>query len=158
MIQLSPIISSLTKSFIFVTKDNRIHLWDTDSRREKHSYVEKNHLSHNYVCCCWKQVKQDSLGFFAVGCSDGVVIIWDLARGVVVKTIGVSNESPVPTDLVFSIDGTSIFVSSSQNHIIQYRLVDGEQINSYKAGKRGILKLAMNSKVDVLAVARYSIY
>jgi WD40 repeat protein len=91
---------------------------------------------------------------FAVGFSDGVVVVWDLSRGVIAKTIGVANESEAPTDVVFSNDSKSIFVSSNQNQIVQYDIATGNEIKSLKTGKKGVLKMAMNPKVDVVAAAR----
>ena len=78
--------------------------------------------------------------------------MWDLTRGVVVKTFGKINESPAPTSLVFSNDSKSLLVSSAQNHVVQYDLTSGAEIRSVKAGKKGVLKIALNPKVDVIAV------
>ena len=148
-------LSSHSKSYLHVAADNRIHVWDTLTRLEKRTYVEKNHLAHNYVSFSWKQSVKDNLGLFAVGCSDGVILIWDLVRGVVVQTLGTANESAVASDLAFSADSKSVFVSSTQhNYIIEYRLSDGVQVNTYKCGKKGVSKLALNPKVEVIAVAR----
>lgn len=47
---------------------------------------------------------QLDLGVCAVGSSDGVVIIWDLTRGVVSRIIGKLNESPAPSESTFSKD------------------------------------------------------
>ena len=144
--------SNDSKTFIYVAPDNRIHLWDTDTQRERRSYVEKHNLSHSYTCSSWKSGKKDNLGYFAVGASDGTVIIWDLTRGVVSKVIGRANETPVPSSIAFSNDTKSILVSSSSDsNVVQYDLSSGGQVNLYKAGKRGINKVSLNPKVDVLA-------
>ena len=147
------------KSFINISSDNRLHLWDIDTRQEKRSYVERNHLEHTYTCfASWNNPKAETdLGYFAVGTSNGTVIVWDFSRGIILKTIGVAKESPVPTDIVFSSDGKSIFVSSSQSHVISYSVATGEQLRSYKGGKKGNLKLALNPKANVLAVARWDL-
>ena len=145
-------LSRFSKSFISISSDNRIHLWDTDTRKEKRSYVEKKHLSHSYLASNWFQSSK-SLGLFALACSDGVVIIWDLVRGVVATTIGAPDQSPAATAVAFSGDGSSLFVSASER-VNQYRVSDGEQIHSLKAGKKGSLKMVMNPLVNVLAVAR----
>jgi WD40 repeat protein len=96
--------------------------------------------------------KKDNLGYFAAGASDGTVIVWDLARGVVAKVLGEANEGPVPTAVVFSNDAKTILVASSQPHVTQYNLVSGEVVETFKGGKKGALKIAMNPKVDVFAV------
>lgn len=147
-------VSSFSKACIGITPDNRIHLWDTDTRRERSNYVEKNHLSHTYTCHTWKQDVKDNLGIFAVGCSDGTVIMWDLVRGVVTRTIGVANESPAVTDIVISNDSKSIYVCSLQSSINQHSLSDGSLMQSFKGGKKGVLKVALNPKVEVLAIGR----
>jgi WD40 repeat protein len=145
--------SNGSSSFIHISHDNRIHLWDTDTRKERRTYVEKQHLSHTYTCSSWRAGKRDNLGYFAVGTSDGTIILWDLTRGVVSKTLGKANESPVPTSVVFSNDSKSLLVSSSQNHIVQYDLSTGEESHTFKAGKKGVLKVAVNPKVEVVAAA-----
>ena len=144
-----------SKTFAVLSQDNRLHLWDVESKKEKKSYVDKNHLSHSYTCFTWKQGKKDKLGELAVGFSDGVVIIWDLARGVISKTIGTANESPAPTDIAFSLDKSSIFVSTNQNNVSQYNISTGEEIASFKASKKGVSKLASHPKSNVFAAAGY---
>ena len=145
-------ISAVSKSFISISKDNRIHLWDTETCKERRSYVEKNHLAHNYNCFDWLQSNHDNLGVCAVGCSDGHIIVWDLVRGVVSSTITHSNKNI--SSISFSLDGKYIFVSDDTNYINQYKIADKELIKSYKCGKYGIFKIIMNPAIDVLAIAR----
>ena len=59
----------------------------------------------------------------------------------------------MPTSLVFSNDSKSLIVSSTQNQIVQYDFTSGEEIHSFKAGKKGVLKIAVNPKVEVVAAA-----
>jgi WD40 repeat protein len=143
-----------SKSFAHISATNRIHLYDIDTRKEKRVYVEKNHLSHSYTSSSWLHGKKEALGVFAVGSSDGTVVVFDLARGVVSKTLGIPNDTPAPTDIAFANDGQSVFVASSQHTVVQYNLATGEQLKSLKTGKKGVMKMAMNPKADVLAVAR----
>ena len=142
-----------SSSFLHISNDNRIHLWNTDSKKELRTYVEKQHLAHSYTCSTWRAGKKDNLGYFAVGASDGTIIVWDLTRGVVSKVIGKLNESPVPTSLAFSNDGKTLLVSSNQNDIVQYDLITGDQVHTFKAGKKGVVKMALNPRVDVVAAA-----
>ncbi len=144
-----------SKTFAHLSQDNRLHLWDVDTRKERKGYVDKNHLSHSFTCFNWKQDKKESLGEFVVGFSDGTIIVWDLARGVVSKTIGKVNESDSPTDIVFSNDSKSVFVSSKQNTVLKYNLKTGELEKSLKAGKKSILKLASHPTANVIAAARF---
>ena len=89
-----------------------------------------------------------------MGFSDGIIVVWDLNRGVVARTIGKANESETPTDIVFSNDAKSIFVSSAQNQIVQYDVATGAVLASLKTGKKGVHRMAMNPKIDVIAAAR----
>ena len=122
--------------------------------KQRKSYVDKNHLSHSFTCTAWHGASQDKPGIIAVGFSDGIVIVWDLTRGVIAKTLGTPNESPPVTDVVFSKDGKSLFASSLNTQILHYDLATGVVLNSLKGGKKGVSKLAMNPKLDVLAACR----
>jgi len=150
-----------TKNFLCVSSDNRVHIWDIDLRKEKRVYVERNHLESTYTCCSsWYRAIQQhdlvpDLGYFAVGSSNGAVIVWDLSRGVVLSTIGIAHESAVATDIAFANDGKSLYVSSANQSIVQYDIVSGAQVNRIKCGKKGATKIALNPKVNVIAAARY---
>jgi WD40 repeat protein len=153
MTSIQPILSLKSKTLLSISRDNRIHLWDIDSRRERRSYVEKNYLSHEYTCSSLFAKQKDSLGILAIGTSDGQVITWDLSRGVVVKNIASESRDSI-SDLVFSNDGHSLFtISSSSATMNQYSVTTGELIKSFKANKKGSMKIAMNPKADVIAVA-----
>jgi WD40 repeat protein len=93
-----------------------------------------------------------NLGRFAIGCSDGSIIIWDFVRGVVIQNL---NHSIAPTDILFSHDGLSLFVSSSNNIIKQYHIDNATIIKEIKIGKKNITRLARNPVVDVLAIGGY---
>jgi U3 small nucleolar RNA-associated protein 5 len=137
---------------IVVGKDNRVCLWDLSTRTRKRVYVEKHHLSHEYICLSWHRGKKD-LGTLGVGCSDGTVIIWDLVRGVVTRVIGEVDKSDVPSDIAFSHDGKTLFVSSASSALInEYSLETGELKKSWKGHKKGVQCLASNSKASVIAV------
>lgn len=141
--------------FAHISTDCRLHLWDVASKKEKKSYVDKDHLTHTLTCYDWNHASSSQPGMFASGYSDGVVVVFDLNRGVVAKTIGKKLESEVPTGIVFSNDGKSVFVSSNDNHVVQYEVASGNEMTKIKTGKKGVQRIAMNPKVDVIAVARY---
>lgn len=162
MSQLSSYFNSVLKLFVHISSDNRIHFWEVDTCKLRRVYLEKNHLAHVYTCCAWlfeglkntsNAKTNTSLGLYAVGTSEGTIILWDLARGVVSKTIGIAGESPIPTDITFSKDGKSILVVSSQQNMVQYDITTGDVIKSYKALKKGAFKMALNPKVNVVAIA-----
>ena len=144
-----------SKSFVRITTDNRIHLWDVVNGKEKRAYVEKHHLSHSFTCFCWRPGLKDQ-GRAAVGYNDGVTVIWDFTRGVVVKTIGIVNESAVPTGAILSNDSSSVYISSAtQDNIVQFNALSGAVERSLKAGKKGVSHMALNPKAEVLAFSRY---
>lgn len=154
--QVHAIFGKGCKSFITVSSDNRVRLWDVDSHSERRCFVEKNHLSHSYTCSSWAQKNKDDPGIFAVGSSDGVIILWDLARGVVLRNIGKSNESPVPSDIAFSKDMKSIFVSyASSSHVEEFNIADGELKTSHKGLKKGAFKLTTSPVSNAFVLARY---
>eukprot|EP01041_Mallomonas_annulata_P003081 gene3081-6040_t len=147
---------SIGKIFLTASKDNRLQLWDAETAQEKRSYVEKQHLSHSYLSYCWKQTGKDDLGFFAVGTSDGTIIVWDLGRGVVVKTLGQLNGQQ-PLSIAFSADASSIYVSSSNAQIVEYDIKSGEQISEKTIGKKGPLQLSMSPSENLLAISGSSV-
>ena len=141
-----------SKYFIQLSADNRIKLWDTISHKEHRSYIEKRHLSHSYTCMAWSQKQADHLGLFAVGTSDGLVVLWDLTRGVVLREIGNLNDSPpVPTGIAFSKDGKRVYVASNHKYILEYNIASGEQVNSFKIGKKGVACFSLHPKLEVIA-------
>ena len=123
-----------------------------DKRRRV--YIEKKHLSHTYVSCAWRHGNKDDLGTLAVGCSDGIVLIWDLVRGVVSTVIGNSDEIHGEiSDVAFSRDGKSVYASSEkQSTINEYKVSDGSFVKSMKGHKREPQDLLGNPKTDALMI------
>lgn len=140
------------KHYINVSKDNRLQLWDTESSKSKRSYVEKQHLAHSYLSFAWNQ-KNGELGTYAVGASDGTVLVWDLGRGVVVKTVGQPNGT-IPLSMVYSSDGDRLYVGSTTSSIVAYDVESGNQISELQAGKKGPIIVRKNPVDDVIAAAR----
>jgi WD40 repeat protein len=149
--------------------DNRVSQYEADAQRRERVFVEKNHLAHSYSSFAWTGSSSSSSSssskrrnsgpgdaadeLLAVGCSDGTVVVWNLTTGVVTTVLGTANETPAPTDLAFSNDHAHLFVSS-QSSVVQYGVKDGVLAQSLKAGKHGALKIAMNPKASVLAIAK----
>lgn len=96
----------------------------------------------------------ENLGYFAVGCSDGTIVIWDLVRGVVLTSFKAGDTNSNITSVVFASDALSVYVSDEQNFVHQYLIESGELLKSIKTGKKAVQKLALNPLVDALAVAR----
>jgi WD40 repeat protein len=81
-----------------------------------------------------------------------MIIIWDLTRGVVIRTIGAPGGAAAPTDIRFSSDLKSIFACSSESSIVEYSVSTGEVKQTLKGFKKGALCLAVSG--HVLAAAR----
>ena len=153
------------KACLVCGADNRIKLWDVSTRNEARNYIEKRHLSHGYVCWAWSicNSKKDSgcggnLGLFAVGTSEGTIIIWDLMRGVVKTELGSNDDgNPPPTDVVFSNDGKTIYVASQLNHINAYDIESGDIVKTIKTGKKSTSRLCHNPRANVLALGGSSV-
>ena len=72
---------------------NRLHMWDAVNRRELYSLNEKDALLHAYNSYAYSTSngsKKDKTRLYAVGASDGTVIVWDLQRGVTINMIGIT--------------------------------------------------------------------
>ncbi len=66
-------------------------MWDTATRRELYSLNEMDSLLHSYSSYAYGSTgnKKDKTRLYAVGASDGTVIVWDLQRGVTINSIGI---------------------------------------------------------------------
>ena len=144
------------KYYIELSPDNRIKLWNTVAQKEVRFYVEKQHLNRSYSCLTWFQAEPDNLGLFAVGASDGSVIVWELLRGVVLQEFKIAHDfETAVTGLVFSVDGSSLYVTSSSKYLSVYSTKTGALLSSINIGKNGISALTINPRVDIVAVGRY---
>jgi WD40 repeat protein len=144
---------------LHISGDNRIHLWDIESKKEKISYVDKNHLSHKFNCFSWLQLSIDNnigdtkISTLSVGYSDGKILNWDLLRGVASSSFDtIGNVSP--SGIVYSLCRKYLFISTvSENSISKYSLSSGEVLATIRVGKKPVSKIAINPKVDVIAAS-----
>jgi len=70
---------------------NRLHVWDAVTRRELYALNEIDSLLHSYNSYAFGSSsgsKKDKTRLYAVGASDGTVIVWDLQRGVMINMLG----------------------------------------------------------------------
>ncbi len=147
------------RDLIFITADNRVSLFDCDTNKRRHAYIEKQHLSHKYTCSAWHHGKKTELGELAVGCSDGVILIWDLARGVVARVIGDASQGLAEVrDVAFSSDGKSLYAcSEGESFVKKICVADGALQRTLKGNKKGSNKLAVNPKAQAIALAGTSL-
>ena len=143
---------SKAKSFLICSSDNRVKLFDVDKKFEARNYIEKRHLSHSYLCCSRSKLNDD-FGYFAVGTDDSCIIIWDLPRGIVLRELSLPADS-IPHDIQFSLDSKYVYVSLSSNKVLVYDIHSGELIKTIKSGKKSALRIAINPKLEVLALAK----
>lgn len=133
------------KYYLNHLNDNRIHIYDINNNKQLYNYIEKNYLLHNYLCSKWLQNNKNDIGIYSVGTSDGLIIIWDFKRGVVMNTIGIKNENILPSDIIYNNDNKHIIVSySTSSQINEYDITTGNLIKTYKGFKKGTQKLAKN--------------
>ena len=72
---------------------NRLHMWDAITRRELYSLSEIDSLLHSYNSYAFGAFggdKKEKTRLYAVGASDGTIIVWDLQRGVTVNMLGIT--------------------------------------------------------------------
>lgn len=137
------------KQFLTVTHDNRICLFDAETKVEKRSFVEKDHLTHSYTCFHWLGGKSDK-DLFAAGASDNTVIVWDFNKGIVIKSFKCEN---VPSAIQFSSDQKIIYVTSSENAVSMYDVKSGEKIGTIKNGKKSVMCILCNPVDNIAAIA-----
>ena len=140
------------KSYLSVASDNRLCLFDSENSTEKGSFVEVNHLNHVYTCHDWLGGRIGERDYFACGASDGTIIVWDITRGVVAKTLGKVNGT-VATSINFSLDRKTLYVATGENFISAYSVQTGEQLTPIKCGKKPVKRIRSNPKANVLAYA-----
>jgi WD40 repeat protein len=153
-IEMSCSFGIASNVFLNISNDSKVHLWDIETRKEKRTYTDKNHLSHEYSCVCWKPGTKEHLGHCVVGYSDGVVVVWDLVRGVVTRTFGNAGQTPSPSSIAVANDGQSIFIGTNESEISQYDIASGNLIKKFTGGKKGTNLMAINPKAAVLAISR----
>ena len=140
---------SSSKQFLTVTHDNRVCLFDAETKTEKRSFVEKDHLTHSYTCFDWLGGKSDN-DMFAAGASDNTIIVWDFNKGIVIKTFRCEN---VPTSIQFSVDQKLMYIASSENAIAMYDIKTGEKVGAIKNGKKSVMRITCNPKANIAAIA-----
>jgi WD40 repeat protein len=70
------------------SEDNRLRIWDTATGALRQQCVSANHLAFKYTCLSWCQSRRKrAQGLVALGTSMGHVIVWDLNRGEIWKTL-----------------------------------------------------------------------
>jgi U3 small nucleolar RNA-associated protein 5 len=120
--------------------------------KEKEKDKEKERLKNEPPK---SQIAKDSaLGYFAVGTTSGTVVIFDLERGIVRTTIKItdptssSSDVPVINDIIFSNDAKSIYVATNSSTIQKIDWSTGSVESTRKAGKKDVIKLDRNPKLD----------
>ncbi|KAJ1424550.1 hypothetical protein B484DRAFT_449492 [Ochromonadaceae sp. CCMP2298] len=143
---------------------SRLRIVSAD-RGSSQRYVDRNHLSHSPTCSAWgplptaKEGEKKGPSLLAVGFDDGTVVIFDLAKGLAAATLGTVGDS-APSDLCFARDGSSLFVCSKHAPTItQYTStattkswLSATMVTLKSGSKKGLNRLAMNPRVDALAV------
>ncbi|EQC42619.1 hypothetical protein SDRG_00348 [Saprolegnia diclina VS20] len=161
-------------SFVTVSDDNRVKLWDAASGALRSELKERDHLSYKYTCLAWsksspwaaagKKAKRSAagdLGIIALGTTTGAIIVWNLEKGEVAARLARDNNDhghgSAVTDIVFSSTGTSLFSSAAEKNVFEWNVKDAKMLRKIKVGSDGATKLALSANDDVLAVGASSI-
>ncbi|CAM9496316.1 unnamed protein product, partial [Choristocarpus tenellus] len=156
-------------AYASVSSDNRLRVWDTASGALRQQYVEPRHLSKQYTSIAWHRpdasVKRDStgqakvpdLGLIALGTDKGSVTVWNLRRGAVAHDLGEGQGLQAVTSVAFSLDGSSLFASSSGKDVIEWSLETGIETRRFRGIKQGATKIELHPAGLILAIASSSI-
>ena len=126
--------------------------------------MEKDYLQSEYTCYTHSSSKDSNTNsnkeLFAVGCANGSIIIWDIARGVVISALN-SSSTPsnnssssggtkrskdsytVPLDIVISTDQKRLFVCDGSDLIREYDIMKAKLITTTKRNQKTILTYVM---------------
>ena len=70
------------------TEDNRLKVWDVATGEMKHTCVSSDHLAAKYTCIAWCPGEgKKQRGLVAIGTSVGSVMLWDVNKGELMKTL-----------------------------------------------------------------------
>jgi WD40 repeat protein len=133
-----------------VCTDGRIRALDLVTLEEKVSFIPPISTSNriNGSAHAFKRTKQHA--YIAIGTTDARLLIWDLVRGVILKTINLEASC---VHCVFSNDGEAIYISIQSAHVYQYDIQSGKEMKALKVGKKAVTKFCVNPKANVLAIA-----
>jgi len=124
--------------------DGRLQLWDTATSTLRQQLVRNSHLTVRATCVAW----HDHVGgptLLAVGCDNGSILVWDVARGELAHELK-GHAQPV-LDVLFESSsggtGDTLYSSSADRQVCSWSATTGALLNSAKAGKVAVHRLAL---------------
>ncbi|OQR86987.1 hypothetical protein ACHHYP_09655 [Achlya hypogyna] len=159
-------------SFVTVSDDNRVKVWDAASGALRSELKERDHLSYKYTCLAWsktspwttkkgKRSAGGELGVLALGTTTGVIVVWDLEKGEVAQRLARENNDhghgSAVTDVAFTSNGASLYSSAAEKYVLEWNVSTGSMVRKIKVGSEGATKIALSANDDVLAVGASSI-
>ncbi|OQS03731.1 hypothetical protein THRCLA_03969 [Thraustotheca clavata] len=162
-------------SFVHVSDDNRVKVWDAASGALRVELKERDHLNYKYTCLAWsakspwavqggkknKRPASSGLGIVALGTSTGTIVVWDLEKGEVVARLARENNDhghgSAVQDIVFSSTGSSLYSCASEKYLLEWNVKEATMVRKIKIGSEGATKLALSSNDEVLAAGSSSI-
>jgi WD40 repeat protein len=130
------------QEFISISSDNRV-LVQPGLSLPPRVLTERQHLTHSYGAADLMK------HLLVIGASDGLLLLFDLNKGVVAKSI--QQTQPVRS-LSCSADASSVFCASGERSVMCCDVQTGN-MSTIKCGKKEILKVKCNPKANIIAVA-----
>ncbi|KAI9989783.1 hypothetical protein PInf_020070 [Phytophthora infestans] len=123
--------------FAAVSEDGRLKVWDVANGALQQELKERDHLSYRYTST-----------------SSGIVVVWDLATGEVKHTLqaDAAHGSGAVQALTFNPQGSLLYSSSSDKHILEWNVSSGKVERKFRCGSGGASALAVSADGEILAV------
>uniref|UniRef100_A0AAV1V595 Small-subunit processome Utp12 domain-containing protein n=1 Tax=Peronospora matthiolae TaxID=2874970 RepID=A0AAV1V595_9STRA len=147
--------------FAAVSEDGRLKLWNVASSSLQQELKERDHLSYSFTSLAWtcnpkskskKRGSGNDLGLVALGASNGVVVVWELATGQVKHTLQSDASHGAVTALAFNPQGSLLYASSaSDKYVLEWSLSSGQVERKFRVGSGGASALAVSGDGAILA-------
>uniref|UniRef100_K3WH81 Small-subunit processome Utp12 domain-containing protein n=1 Tax=Globisporangium ultimum (strain ATCC 200006 / CBS 805.95 / DAOM BR144) TaxID=431595 RepID=K3WH81_GLOUD len=169
MLQL---FASSQEFYAAVSEDNRLKVWEVSSGALQHDLKERDHLSYKYTAIAWtqtspllkggaKRAKTAGLGLIALGTSTGAIVVWDLQKGEVVRTLSSEQDKDAHgaavNDVAFNAQGNLLYSCSSEKNVLEWNLKQSSVSRRFRSGSDGAQRIAVSANDEVLAVGGTSI-
>eukprot|EP00808_Paulinella_micropora_P030664 g68064.t1 len=154
---------SSPSSFITISYDSRVSVWDVDSGFLRQHFCEKNHLEVRYSCLAIHSRPESSSekslelakGLIALGTDTGSITVWNMQTGVLTKRLRAHTLKV--RALAFTADGAYLFSCGEDKLVVQWALATGEIIKKWLGAKKALTALALSPQQDILLTASSNI-
>ena len=126
--------------------DGRLQLWDTATSALRQQLVRNSHLAVRTTSVSWHEPARKAGGpsaaLIAVGCDNGSVFVWDVARGELAHELK-GHTGPV-LDVAFAGGDGTLYSSGADRQVCSWSATSGVLLNTTKAGKVAVHRLALS--------------